>query len=90
MKREERERMIEESMLEALNGKMPEEQEQKKLLLANLVLKRMLKLKMEREMEKFNTIESTFRKIKQHTTVKRADEFVDKFIKREKNYGELL
>lgn len=37
-------------MLEALNGKMPEEQEQKKLLIANLVLKRMLKLKMEREM----------------------------------------
>jgi hypothetical protein len=42
----------------------------------------MLKLKMEREMEKFNDIESTFRKIKQHTTVKRADEFVDRFIKR--------
>lgn len=42
--------MIESSMLEALNGKMPEEQEQRRVLAVNLVLKKMLKLKMEREM----------------------------------------
>jgi hypothetical protein len=33
---------------------MPEEQEQKKVLLVNLALKKMLKMKMEREMERFN------------------------------------
>lgn len=41
-------------------------------------------------MEKYNYIETTFRKIKQHTTVKRAEEFIERFINREKNYGDLL
>ncbi len=77
-------------MLDAMYGKMPEEQEQKKVLTVNLLLKKMLKQKMELEMERFSEVETAFRKIQQDTSVKKADEFVEKFLNREKKYGELL
>lgn len=45
---------------------------------------------MERLMEKHNKEEIAFQKVKQATSIKNANEFIDKFLGREETYGLLL
>ena len=53
-----------------------------KLLGVNLMVKKMLKMNMLRVMQQYSDTEVMFRTIKQHSTVKTAEEFVSRFMAR--------
>lgn len=50
----------------------------------------MLHSKMENLMEKYREVRDSFTTIKQHTTIKTADQFVLNYLNKDLNYGELL
>jgi len=41
-------------------------------------------------MEQYKEVRTSFTKIKQHTTIKTADQFVLNYLNKDLNYGELL
>ena len=50
----------------------------------------MLRDKMDREMAKFNSVELSYKTIKTATGVSTAQSFVQKFLKKEEAYGNML
>lgn len=54
------------------------------------LVQRFLRDKMDREMMKFNVVETAFLSIKTATGVNDADTFIHKFLNKEAVYGELL
>lgn len=60
------------------------------MLNANLFLKGVLKAKMQRLMGKYNQIQLSFHKMKQATSLKDSNEFIQRFLTRQETYGMLL
>lgn len=77
-------------MVSAMVDKLPEEKEWNKILMASIFAKGMLKSKMQGLINRYQDIEMRFHKIKQATSVKTAQDFIERFLDREQNYGELL
>jgi hypothetical protein len=50
----------------------------------------MLHSKMEGLMDHYKEVRDSFTKIKQHTSIKTADEFISNYLNKDLNYGELL
>jgi hypothetical protein len=90
IKKLQRDKETEKVIITALNEKSPQEKEWIKLLLTNKLLGSILKSKIERELSKHSDIEKAFHNIKLHTGVTHCDVFVEKFLNREQDYGELL
>ena len=85
-----RERQIMEIAERAMVDKDDNEKNWEKLYLTNKFLSRMLRDKMDKEMSKFFVVESAFKTIKISTGVSDAETLVNKFLNKEKSYGELL
>lgn len=77
-------------MVSAMTDKLPEEKEWNKIFLSNLFLKNLLKSRMAHLMEQHSHTEVSFRVIKQQTSIKDADELVERFLNKEQYYGQLL
>ena len=77
-------------MLSAMTDKLPEEKEWEKIYYANIFLKRMLKVKMERLMVEHSKVELAFHHMKQETSLRDANELIDRFLNKEQYYGQLL
>ncbi|KAL4456282.1 hypothetical protein ABPG74_014243 [Tetrahymena malaccensis] len=95
--RQELDRKREERMMQmmaiadhAMHDKDPQEKKWRQLLLVHKFVSTLLKQKMEREMKKFEVVESAFQKIKTATGVSESEEIITKFLSREQTYGELL
>lgn len=74
----------------AMQDKDDNEKNWEKLYLTNKFLSRMLRDKMDKEMSKFFVVESAFKSIKIATGVNDAETLVNKFLNKERSYGELL
>lgn len=61
-----------------------------KLYLSNKLVSKLLRDKMDKEMAKFFTVESTFKTIKISTGVSDGQTLVEKFLNKESAYGDLL
>ena len=61
-----------------------------KLYLTNKLVTKMLKDKMDKEMNKFFVVENAFKTIKIATGVSDAETLVKKFLNKEADYGDLL
>lgn len=77
-------------MVSAMTDKLSEEKEWTKILSTNIFLKNVLKSKMERLMGQFGAVELSFHKMKQATSIKDCNDFIEKFLGREETYGMLL
>ncbi|CAD8057422.1 unnamed protein product [Paramecium primaurelia] len=86
------ERMIKQREIaeHASNDKDASEKKWRKLLLVHKVVHSLLKNKMEKEMEKFQVVETAFQEIKTATGISEAQEIVQKFLTKEATYGQLL
>lgn len=89
-KKAQRDKEIEKVVINALNEKSPQEKDWIRLLLTNKLVSSILKSKIERELAKHSEIEKAFHNIKLHTGITHCDVFVEKFLNREQDYGELL
>lgn len=65
-----------------MTDKLPEQKEWIKMLNANQFLKGILKSKMQALMNKYNQIEISFHKMKQATSLKDSNEFIERFLTR--------
>ena len=74
----------------AMQDKDDDQIKWEKLYLSNKFVSKLLRDKMDREMEKFFTVESAFKTIKISTGVNDADTLVTKFLNKESAYGDLL
>jgi hypothetical protein len=61
-----------------------------RMLNANLFLKGFFKFKMEKLIAKYSQVEISFHKMKQATSIKNSNQFIEKFLNREETYGLLL
>ncbi len=73
-----------------MQDKDPQEKNWYNVHLAHRFLDKLLRDKMNREMNKFNTVETAFKNIKTSTGVSNTQELVKKFLSKESAYGELL
>lgn len=74
----------------ALQDKDLKEKNWHKVYLCSRFVEKLLRDKMNREMIKFNTVETAFKNIKTSTGVSNTTELVKKFLNKETAYGELL
>jgi hypothetical protein len=74
----------------ALQDKDGKEKNWQKVYLCHRFVEKVLRDKMNREMVKFNVVETAFKNIKTVTGVNNGDTLVKKFLNKEKAYGELL
>lgn len=70
-----------------MQDKDPQEKNWYNVHLANRFLDKLLRDKMNREMNKFNTVETAFKNIKTSTGVSNTQELVKKFLSKETAYG---
>lgn len=68
---------------------MPEEKEHIKLLYSNKLVKKILHCKMESLMKQYKEVSDSFNQIKSNTTVRTAEEFVQKYLTKNVIYGQL-
>lgn len=66
------------------------EKQWEKIFMTHKLLSHMLKNKIEREMEKFSTVQFAFKEIKTATGVTDAQILVQKYLNKEEVYGDLL
>jgi hypothetical protein len=66
------------------------EKQWRKLLMVHLFLRKLLKRKIEAEMDKFRLVEKAYQEIKTTTGVSDATEIMNRFLSKEKTYGNLL
>lgn len=90
VKREERDREIEEVMMKAMSEKLQEEKEWINICLVNLFFKKFLKNKMETIIEENFEIENAYHKIKSSTDIKDCKDLISRFLNRQRDYGALL
>jgi predicted transcriptional regulator len=90
VRREERDREIEDVMMKAMSEKLTEEKEWINICMVNLFFKRFLKNKMEALIKQHEEIESAYHKIKSNTDIKDCKDLIWRFLNRERNYGALL
>ena len=69
-------------MISAMTDKLTEEKEWIKILQANIFLKSVLKNKMELMMERYKEIELSFHKMKQATSIKDSNDFIERYVTR--------
>lgn len=74
----------------AMQDKDDNEKNWEKLYLTNKLLSKLLRDKMDREMQKFFVVESAFKIIKIATGVSDAETLIQKFLNKESAYGDLL
>jgi len=82
VKREERDREIEEVMMKAMSEKLQEEKEWINICLVNLFFKKFLKNKMETIIEENFEIENAYHKIKSSTDIKDCKDLISRFLNR--------
>jgi hypothetical protein len=87
LRQREREYGLERSMMAAMSEKLPQEKELIKLLYSNKLLKRILHFKMESLMKHYEEVRNSFNQIKANTTVRTAEEFVQKYLTKNAVYG---
>ena len=75
---------------QAMTDFSKEEKEWKAVYLTHKFMHKMLKHKIQREMNKFNIVETSFKTIKIATGVTDAKTMVDKFLSKQSIYGDLL
>lgn len=73
-----------------LQDKDQKEKNWYKVLLCCRFVEKLLRDKMNREMQKFNTVEVAFKNIKTATGINNTSDLVHKFLNKEHAYGELL
>lgn len=74
----------------AIQDKDLNEKNWRKIFLTHIFVNKMLRNKIEKEMEKFRTVEFAFKEIKTATGVNDAKNLVQKYLNKETVYGELL
>jgi hypothetical protein len=81
---------MQEVALQTLQDKDTKEKGWYKVYLCHRFVERLLRDKMNREMVKFNTVETAFKNVKTATGVSSGETLVKKFLNKEDTYGDLL
>ena len=74
----------------AIQDKDQNEKQWRKIFLTHIFVNKMLRNKIEKEMEKFRTVQFAFKEIKTATGVADAKALITKYLNKEAVYGELL
>ena len=90
IKKDERDRDIEEVMMRAMSEKLQEEKEWINISLVNTFFKRFLKNKMETLIRLNAEIEGAYHKIRSSTDIKDCRDLISRFLNHERDYGTVL